>query len=80
MSKYFDDVLSVTSTLERGAKCQIDGIEAGRTKQEITYNVLKSSSNDTTPFLRFTGEVATDERGIPVLDTRISITSFCGGN
>ena len=78
LCKYVDDVLTIVNTLERGARWQEDGtisynlkdilddIRSGRSRHEITLEVLKEAANATTPYLRLTGEVALDRTGIPV--------------
>ena len=57
----------------------MEDIRAEKSRHEITLEVLKKSANATTPYLRFTGEVAINRTGIPVLDTRIAFGEFEGG-
>ena len=45
----------------------------------VTFQVLKTAANTITPYLKFTGEVAENEKAIPVLDTVMKIAKFQGG-
>ena len=82
LTKYVDDVLPITNTLEFGARWEDDKItyhlkdiledlEKGISKQEVTFNLLKAVANTITPYLKFTGEVSLEGNPIPVLDTQI---------
>ena len=90
--KYVDDVLTVVGTLEPGARWTanktisyfikdiLEDLEAKRTKQQVTMEVLKAAANMRTPYLKFTGEVSEDTKGIPVLDTRVWVGECKGGS
>ena len=82
--KYVDDVLCITRTLEYGARWNkgteqityhlkdiLEDLESGLSRKDVTLKLLQCVANSLTPYLRFTGEVAQAEEGIPVLDTRI---------
>ena len=69
LTKYVEDVLPITITLEPGARWKEDKItyhlkdiledlETGISRQEVTFNVLKAVANSITPYLKFTGEVS----------------------
>ena len=54
-------------------------LDAKRSRHTMTLDVLKTAANQTLPFLKFTGEVATDSQGIPVMDTRVGVGACKGG-
>ena len=43
----------------------------GRTRSEVTLEILLQIANEVMPYLKFTGETAIGRKGIPVLDTTI---------
>ena len=80
--KYVDDVLIVCSMAKPGERwvngeivreCEAFSIDK-RTKRhraDITLDILKKAANEVLPFLKFTGEAAKGEEGIPCLDTKV---------
>ena len=42
-----------------------------RHRADITLDILKKAANEVLPFLKFTGEAAKGEEGIPCLDTKV---------
>ena len=83
MRKYVDDVIVVCSMARRGDRVLGDGT-IGRTceslgedrrskvsRPQVTLNLLEAIANKVLPFLKFTGEAAEGDQGIPVLDTRM---------
>ena len=60
LTKYVDNMLPITNTLEPGARWEEDKItyhlkdiledlETGESRQEVTFNVLKAVTNTITP-------------------------------
>ena len=82
LTKYVDDVLGIVNCVERGTRWkggslthteedEAEDLRQGRSRQEVTLEVLKGMANTLTPFLKFTGEVAMPGSPIPVLDTLV---------
>ena len=83
LKKYVEDVLIITNNLPLGSRwkggritCEDDDImmdeEAGRSKQEVTMEVLRQMADTVFKCLRFTAEVAGGpEKPLPCLDTQL---------
>ena len=81
LKKYVDDVIIVCSMAKRGDRVSKEGqivremetlgedIRKGVSKQQNTLRILEEVTNRILPFLKFTGEAAEGDKGIPVLDT-----------
>ena len=91
LTKYVDDVLIVVDTMDLGSRWTSEGICSTeetvqedtsncRSRQEVTFEVLKQAANEITPYLKFTGEASVRETGIPVLDTKIWFGDRKGGH
>ena len=77
-----DDVLIITTNCQLGER-YVEGIikktemsmeedlKDGKTRSEVTMNLLLQVANGLTPYLKFTGEAARGKKGIPVLDTTV---------
>ena len=79
-TKYEDDVLPISKTSEPATRWRerqityhlkdiLDDFHSGKSKQEITFCVLRDAANSSTPYLGFMGEFSEDGAPISVLDT-----------
>ena len=87
MEKYVDDVLLVCSMAKRGDRIVQGKLERSCEafskdqkekikREDLTLSLLQEVADSYLPFLKFTGEVAHGEQGIPVLDTSMHYGSL----
>ena len=83
LKKYVDDVLLVCNNLRLGSRwhqgniCfselwEQEDIQTGKTREQVTLNVMTKIASTQVSFLKFTGEVSEGpERRVPVLDSEL---------